>query len=60
MYADDTQNNHCIYRHYRLLFRVEIVNILYTMQALEAQTVAGVGNIRDVELHPRTVGNADF
>ena len=30
MYADDTQNNHCIYRHYRLLFQVEIVNILYT------------------------------
>ena len=30
IYADDTQNNHCIYRHYRLLFRVETVNILYT------------------------------
>ena len=28
--ADDTQNNPYIYRHYRLLFRVEIVNILYT------------------------------
>ena len=33
MYADDTQNNHYIYRHYRLLFRVEIVNILYMVPA---------------------------
>ncbi len=22
--------------------------------------LTGIGNIRDVELHPRTVGNADF
>lgn len=33
MYADDTQNNPYIYRHYRLLFRVEIVNILYMTSA---------------------------
>ena len=33
MYADDTQNNPYIYQHYRLLFRVEIVNILYMVPA---------------------------